>query len=189
MKNVLRGFSILFAASLASVAYAGSVPSFDVTVSNGAGKVGFKGKTRTDGSFATEKLEPGNYVVQLHSTNAMKGQAYMVVVGAGKKKVSTESVPGEKFAAGGVAMKIDVGAGTNIAGQITDAQQAGAQGNSKVKIIKGKRYVWQGPETGSNTGGRWVEEGTVSINNVSRGGTEVLGGLQERAQSGSGSGR
>lgn len=159
----------------------------EVTVSTAAGKVAFKGKTSTDGSFATGKLEPGSYVVQFSSTNAtVKGQAYMVVVGAGKKKVSTESLAGEKFAAGGVAMKIDVGAGTNIAGQITDARQAGAQGNSKVKIVNGKRYVWQGPETGSNTGGRWVEEGTVSVNNVSRGGAETLGALQDRSQAGSG---
>ncbi len=52
--------------------------------------------------------------------------------------------------------------------------------------MNGKRYVWVGPETGSNMGGRWVEEGSVVPGQARRGGAEGLQNAQERgAQSGS----
>jgi hypothetical protein len=102
------------------VAANGGIPSMNVTVSDASGKMAFKGATKSDGGFATEKLQAGNYVVQLSSKNsALKSGQYSIVVSAGTKKVVADSVPGQKFLAGGVAMKVDVGAGRNITGQVT----------------------------------------------------------------------
>jgi hypothetical protein len=44
-----------------------------------------------------------------------------LVIFAGKKKIVADAVEAEKFAAGGVAMKIDVAAGLNITGQVAPA--------------------------------------------------------------------
>jgi hypothetical protein len=79
----------------------------------------------------------------------LKGKKYALVVSAGKKKVSA-SIPGEKFARGGVAMKVDVGAGLNITGVVA-ADDAPISKNNK-------KMVWIAPELGSNLPGRWVEE-------------------------------
>jgi hypothetical protein len=102
----------------------------------------------------------------------------MLVVSAGKKKVAADTVAGEKFAAGGVAMKVDVGAGLNITGQVASAGAADAN----VKIIKGKRYVWvKGGETGSNIGGHWVEEGSRAAGNARTLSRSDLNRMQEHA--------
>jgi hypothetical protein len=88
--------------------------------------------------------------VQFNSSSAeFKGKQYAVVVSAGKKKVSA-NVPGEKFAGGGVAMKVDVGAGLNITGQV--AAQTGPVSKSN------KKMVWIPKQLGSNIPGHWVEE-------------------------------
>jgi hypothetical protein len=162
--NVTRNtlLFLLFAA-ISSINGAG-VPAIDVVVSDASGKVAFKGKTNADGTFSTPNLAPGNYVVQFNSkSSVLKGNQYALVVSAGKKKVAAGAVAGEKFAAGGVAMKVDVGTGLKITGQV--ASTAAADAN--VKIINGKRYVWvKGGETGSNIGGRWVEEGSRAASNV-----------------------
>ena len=104
----------LIAASLAS----GGIPLVNVTVSDASGKLAFKGATKSDGGFATEKLQAGNYVVQLSSKNALKAGQYSIIVAAGKKKVVANSVAGDKFLDGGVALKVDVGAGLGIVGQV-----------------------------------------------------------------------
>ena len=105
----------LVAGSLANAA----IPSVNVTVSDASGKQAFKGATKNDGGFATEKLQPGNYVVQFSSKNAaLKGGNYSIVVAAGTKKVVANGVAGEKFLAGGVAMKVNVGSRLNITGQV-----------------------------------------------------------------------
>jgi len=148
MKNILRFVPIAVFFIAISIVY-GAVPALNVTVSDASGKAAFKGATNTDGTFATTNLKPGNYVVQLNSTNsALKGNQYAVVISAGKKKVSANAVPGETFAAGGVAMKIDVGASVNITGQVIV--------ESKVTMKDGKKMVWLAPRIGSNMPGRWV---------------------------------
>ena len=48
----------------------------------------------------------------------MKGNLYAIVVSAGTKKVTAATLPGEKFAGGGVALRLVVGAGLNITGQV-----------------------------------------------------------------------
>lgn len=95
------------------------IPSINVTVSDSTGKAAFKGATKNDGEFATAKLPPGSYVVQFTTTNSsVKNGQYSIVVGAGNKKVVANAVAGAKFLGGGVAMKVEVGAGLNIAGQV-----------------------------------------------------------------------
>ena len=97
----------------------GGVPPVTVIVSDASGKAAFKGATKSDGAFATEKLQPGNYVVQFNSKNsAIKGGQYSIIVAAGKKKVVANAIAGEKFLGNGVAMKVEVGAGLNIVGHV-----------------------------------------------------------------------
>ena len=116
MKNLLLQLCLFLV--VASVANA-AVPPLNVTVSDSAGKTAFKGTTKSEGDFATAKLQPGSYVVQFTTTNsAVKNGQYSIVVGAGTKKVVANAVAGEKFLGGGVAMKVEVGAGLNVAGQV-----------------------------------------------------------------------
>ncbi len=182
----------LFVAAAYS-AQAGSSATVDVTVLKPDGKVAYKGKTAANGTFATGKLDPGNYVVQFNSDGpAMKGNQFAIVVSAGKKKISADAVDGEKFGKGGVAMKVEVVARMNITGQVTDALTATSSGTSaKVKIINGKRYVWVNPETGSNMGGRWVEESVAeagSLNSVRRSDASSLRHRQDHSDVSSGPG-
>lgn len=180
MKNPSRHLLLTLSLGLVSIATVAAMPPLDVTVSSADGKVAFKGKTNAGGTFATRNLAPGNYVVQFNSNSpAVKGNQYALVIGAGKQKVSAQAVAGSKFGAGGVAMKLEVGKGMNITGQVSSAMSGSANGktesNANVKIIKGKRYVWvKGGETGSNLGGRWVEEGSPEARNVGSMSTDAL---------------
>ena len=108
----------------------------------------------------------------------MKGSQFTLVVSAGKKKVAANDVAGEKFAAGGVAMKVDVGPKMKISGQVANAATA----DKNIKIINGKRYVWLPREMGSNIAGRWVEEGSPEASNVTRINQDGLRNMQDRAQ-------
>jgi hypothetical protein len=149
MKNMIRNTFLSLLLMAVSLAY-GAVPAVNVIVSDAGGKAAYKGATNTTGAFATAKLEPGNYTVQFNSNNAeLKGKQYALVVSAGKKKVSA-NVAGEKFARGGVAMKVDVGAGLNITGQIAAETGPVSKG--------GKKMVWIPPVLGSNMPGHWVDE-------------------------------
>ena len=148
MKKTIPG--LVLSLLLAAAAVASGVPPVNVVVSDKGGKAAYKGATNTSGAFATSKLQPGNYVVQFTSNSAeLKGKQYALVVSAGTKKVSA-NVAGEKFAGGGVAMKVDVGAGLNITGQV--AAQTGPTSKN------GKKMVWIAPILGSNMPGHWVEE-------------------------------
>ena len=118
MTNLIRGILLSFVLLGAGMAY-GGVPPMDVTVSDAGGKAAFKGATNANGTFATANLKPGNYVVQFKSSSGgMKGNHYAIVVSAGTKKVAAATVPGENFFGGGVALKVVVGAGLNITGQV-----------------------------------------------------------------------
>jgi hypothetical protein len=165
--------SLVLSLLLAAVAMAsGGVPSLTVVVSDKGGKAAFKGATNTSGAFSTSKLQPGNYVVQFTSKSAeLKGKQYALVVSAGTKKV-TANVAGEKFAGGGVAMKVDVGAGLNITGQVAAA-------NGPMSKDGKKKMVWIPKQLGSNVAGHWVEAdsaeavaaknaGIISTQDVSR---------------------
>ena len=147
----------------------------NVVVSDKGGKAAFKGATNTSGVFATSKLQPGNYVVQFTSSSAeLKGKQYAVVVSAGKKKVSA-NVAGEKFAGGGVAMKVDVGAGLNITGQVAAATGPMSKDGNK-------KMVWIPKQLGSNQPGHWVEEDSaeaVAAKNAGLLSTQDVNRMQE----------
>jgi hypothetical protein len=136
MKTLFPKFGLCLLLVAASVANAG-VPSMNVTVSDSTGKAAFTGATRNDGDFATAKLQPGNYVVQFTTKNsAVKGGQYAIVVAAGKKKVVANPVPGEKLLGGGVAMKVEVGAGLNITGQVSAGNSANNSAASRDSLRK-----------------------------------------------------
>lgn len=152
MKNMIRSTALFFLLIAASVN--AGVPVIKVTVSDASGKAAFKGATDAKGTFATANLKPGNYVVQFNATSGeVKGNHYGIVVSAGKKKVSAQGISGEKLTGGGVAMKVEVGAGLNITGQIDQDQRTVSK--------SGKKMVWIPPMLGSNMPGHWVEEGSA----------------------------
>jgi hypothetical protein len=120
MKNRILTVGLGLFLIVAAAAKGGGIPPMNVTVSDAGGKLAYKGATKNDGGFATEKLQPGNYVVQFSSKNsALKSGQYSIIVAAGTKKVVANSVAGEKFLSGGVAMKVQVGTGQNIIGHIS----------------------------------------------------------------------
>jgi hypothetical protein len=173
MKNMIRRIALALLFVAASVAY-GGVPPVNVTVADSGGKAAFKGTTNASGAFATANLKPGNYVVQFVSNSAAtKGHHYAIVVSAGKKKVAASAVPGEKLAGGGVAMKVDVGPGLNITGQVA-AEASGA-------VKNGKKMVWIGSKVGSNMPGHWVEEDSPEAKEARVRGTLDLGKAQDRS--------
>jgi hypothetical protein len=149
--SIIRNIFIGLLIAGASVAY-GAIPPITVLVADSSGKAAYKGTTDSKGTFATTKLQAGHYVVQFNSTSGnIKGQSYALFISAGKKKVQADSVAGEKFAAGGVAMKIDVAAGLNITGQVTTGLQTKVDKN-------GKKMVWIPQKLGSNLPGHWAAE-------------------------------
>jgi hypothetical protein len=118
MKNLFPKLWFFLWLAAGSFAHAG-LPSLHVTVSDPAGKAAFKGVTKGDGVFATAKLPAGNYVVQFTTTNSSaKSGLYSIVVAAGSKKVVANGVAGDKLLGAGVAMKVEVGTGLNITGQV-----------------------------------------------------------------------
>jgi hypothetical protein len=164
-KNMGRG--ILFCAGLwlaASVVHAAGVANVNVTVSDSAGKVAYRGKTDSNGVFASTTVGPGNYVVQFNAKNAAANRAdYGIYAAAGYHRVVAEAVAGSKLAGAGVAMRVKAASGTPIIGQVA---VGGATGLG-TKIVNGKRYVLVAPKTG-DIAPRWVEEGTTAGRNVTR---------------------
>ena len=151
MKYLTRAalFSVVFL--IASTGFAAGW--MKVTVFDGSGHVAFQGTTGSEGSFSTEALPPGRYIVQFNSkTGDVRGQHYALVVSAGTKKVIAHTVEGEKFLGGGVAMRIQNNSGRRITGQI------GAAFASRIDPKTGKMLVWLRPRVGSNMPGRWVSE-------------------------------
>jgi hypothetical protein len=170
MKKMIQSavVSLLFVG--AAMTY-GGIPPVNVVVSDKGGKGAYRGATNTSGAFATAKLQPGNYVVQFTSNSAeLKGKQYALVVSAGNKKVSA-NVAGEKFAGGGVAMKVDVGAGLNITGQV--AAQTGPTSKG------GKKMVWIPKQLGSNFAGHWVEEDSAEAKAAKAAGTLSIKSIQD----------
>ena len=178
-------WAIALLVGLGSTTYA-AIPPMEVTVFDASGRLAFKSPVNAGSTFATKDLPPGKYVVQFNTRSAaVKANQYLLVVAAGTKKVIADSVPGEKFLGGGVAMRVDVGPGLKITGQIANDQTT-ADGASRYRVINGKRFVWVTTETGSNLGGRWQEEGlsrmTANANVMS---TDELRRRQDNAGEGS----
>jgi hypothetical protein len=152
MKNLIRSTVLSLCFAIACMAY-GAVPSLNVTVSDASGKVAFKGSTDKTGAFTTGKVKPGIYDVQFTSPGAIPG-SYAIVVSAGVKKVSAAGIAGEKFAKGGVALKVNVQNLLNIVGQVSAESKNAVSTN-------GKKKVWIPPQAGSHMPGKWVEEGSA----------------------------
>ena len=180
---VCSAFAVLLGTAI--TAYCG-VPSVDVTVFDANAKVAFKGSTTANATFATQNLHPGNYVVQFNTkSTAVKDNHYLLVVSAGKKKVIAADVPGKKFNGGGVAMKVDVGPGSKITGQIATERALTLGDGPRYRVIDGKRYRWVSAELGSNLGGRWEEEGLPTARNIKGWGSDDFRKWQDRAGEGS----
>jgi hypothetical protein len=116
-KIIVRSLFLLFALG-APLAYA-TAPAINICVSDGAGKVAFKGVASVNAPFVTNNLAAGNYVVQFNASDStLRGHQYLLVVSAGRTKVSASSVAAEKFGQGGVAMRVTVAPGDKITGQV-----------------------------------------------------------------------
>jgi hypothetical protein len=162
------------------------VPSLEVTVFDSSGKVGFKGATNADGTFATANLQPGHYVVQFNTRSAAaKGNQYLVVVSAGKKKVVATGVSGEMFMGAGAAVKVNVGPGLKITGQVANEQIEVREGRLNYRVVGGQRFVWVPTELGSNVSGRWVEEGSTPSRHITRFSADGIRKFQEKGGEGS----
>jgi len=159
MSKIIRNTLLSFVFGAASIVY-GAVPAVSVTVADSGGKTAYKGATDSKGTFATGKLQPGGYTVQFNSKSAPKGATYALVVSAGQKKVSANSIAAEKLAGAGVAMKIDVGAGLNITGQVADQKSSSPVGKN------GKPMVWIPQRTGSNMAAHWAESDSAEAKEV-----------------------
>ena len=167
---------------LAVEAGAGAVPSMQVSVAAGAAKPSFRSLTRTNGTFTTDNLAPGRYVVQFNSKSAaLKGDHYLVVVLAGRKTLVSNAVPGENFLEQGIAVSVELSAPGKIVGQVASARELES---ANVRMIDGKRYFWVS-ETGSNLGGHWRQEGSVGSQNLVSLSQADIGKIQARAGEGS----
>ena len=164
----------------------GGIPSMDVTVFDATEKVVFKQSIKADAAFATGNLRAGNYVVQFNTkSQAVKNNHYLAVVSSGQKKVIAAAVRGERFMAGGAAMKIDVGSGMQITGKVVAEPAITQRDGSMVRVIDGKRYVWVESRVGSNFGPRWEEQSIANSNNVSSLSQDKMRRIQDSAYEGS----
>jgi len=167
-------------------AVSAEVPPIEVTVLDATGKVGFKGATNANGTFATANLQPGHYVVQLNTKSAAaKHHQYLLVVSAGKKKVIATGIPGEIFMGSGAAVKVSVGSGLKITGQIASEEIVGREAGVNYRVVGGQRFVWITAELGSNVHGRWVEESLAPSRNITLLSTAGIKKLQEKGGEGS----
>jgi hypothetical protein len=164
--------------ALASVAE-GAVPPITVMVSDASGKAAYKGSTDAKGAFGTPKLQTGNYTVQFNSKSAPKGGKYAFVISAGTKKVSANAIDAEKLAAGGVAMKIEVGAGLNISGQVVAEDKSSAPMGHN-----GKPMVWIPKKLGSNIAAHWAESDSAEAKEVLSSSSMSRQDLQNRQSQG-----
>jgi len=176
MKNILRSTFVGLAMTGASMAY-GAIPQMNVTVSDSSGKVAYKAATSSAGTFATGTLKSGGYVVQFNAKGAdVKGNNYALVVSAGKKKVVANGVNGDKFAAGGVAMRIQVESGLSITGQVAS--------DLKSMMKDGKKMVWIPKQLGSNLPGHWVEADSAEAKQAMTAGSYSIKNIQDKQAQG-----
>ena len=138
--RAMRTITVSLLAFLLGVAAvtASAAPAINVCISDTSGRVAFKGVTYVNAPFATGNLAAGNYVVQFNSSRAaLDGHQYLLVVAAGNTKVFANSVTPEKFDQGGVAMRVKVGPGAKIVGQV-------AREPAKISDISFERMqAWQ----------------------------------------------
>jgi hypothetical protein len=177
----MRGtlFAVVFACAVVGLVASdahGNVSGMDVTVSDAAGRLVYRGKTDAAGAFGTGRVAPGVYVVQLNAKKvALDRNDYGIFAAGGTHRVVADAVEGAKFASGGVAMRLKLKTATPIIGQVA----LGGTSALGTKIVDGTRYILMAPQTGSNIGPRWVEEGTQPARNVTRLRTDVADELYQ----------
>ncbi len=98
-----------------------------------------------------------------------------------QKPLISNAVAGERFAAGGVAGRMDVKNPIKMTGQVESTR---ALSRDNVKVINGKRYFFVRGEMGSNLGGRWVEEQSLRAPNVVAISADAFREMQERGSQG-----
>jgi hypothetical protein len=156
----------------------GAVPTISVAVSDSSGKTAYKGATNSSGLFMASKLTPGSYAVQFSSKDAPKGSHYTLALVAGTKKMSASAITAEKLAAGGVAMKIEVGAGGTIQGQV-------AAETGETRIGKnGQLMVWIPKRIGSNIPAHWAESDSAEAKEVMTSSSYSLKNMQNKQNQG-----
>lgn len=160
MKNTVRHILLLFALA-GTAAYGANMSGIDVVAKEkSTGQVVYQGKTDAAGKFTTETLAPGAYILEFRSK---QGGALQVAL-SGARRAKQMTLPG------GVAFSLEITPASKVLGKVTGepiltADQPAPKGTSKVKIVNGKRFVWVGPEIGSQMGGRWIpEEDAVATN-------------------------
>ena len=151
-----------------SAVYA-ELPPVKVTISTADGKLAYEGRTNERGIFRTGNVPSGDYVVQFRSGKAaMETNEYLLVVAAGKRKVIADALRGEQFGGGGVAMRLKVGAGMKIEGQIVSERSVTVSGSATERVINGRIYRWVQDSTGTHIGPHWEEVGIGSSRNIVR---------------------
>lgn len=136
--------ALIFGLSSAAALAAPAPKQFDViVVTEPGGKVVFKGETDGRGSFSTGKLEAGDYVLQFKAakTAGLERVLYSIAAVGGKRAVTARAVAGEKFAGGGVALRVQVAGGSRLAGRVAqgdldavqDVQAAAAAPKTKAQ--------------------------------------------------------
>jgi hypothetical protein len=177
MKTIARNIFIGLVFGAAAIC-SGAIPSVNVTVADSNGKTAYKGATDSRGIFASPKLTSGSYAVQFTSNNASKGSHYTVVVVAGTKKTFASAITAEKLAAGGVAMKIDVGPGRNIQAQVAEEDKSTRIGKN------GKLMVWIPKRIGSNLAPHWAESDSAEAKEVMTSSSYSLKNMQNKQNQG-----
>jgi hypothetical protein len=178
MKNIssiaIAGW-LVAAVSFASAA----VPEMRVIVSDASGHAAYKGATDSNGSFATGTLKPGQYVVQFNAKrNDVHGNNYALVVSAGTKKVVASAVAGEKFAGGGVAMRIEVPRGANMVGLVAS--------DLRTMMKDGKLLVWIPQQIGSHLPAHWAEADSADAKIAQTASSFSIKNLQDKQAQGVG---
>lgn len=144
----------LFAAFTASASYGGEqargVAGVDVVVKQNPSK---RAVTDARGNFAFDALAPGSYLLSFRARKAQDTKSittdkvavatsYSIKIDGTKRSVNQSGLTNDKLLAG-VDIRVDVGAGAKIRGQVS----AGAS----------KKMVWIPKEIGSNVPGHWAE--------------------------------
>jgi hypothetical protein len=165
---------------VAAVSFASAaVPEMRVTVSDANGYAAYKGATNSKGAFATGSLKPGQYVVQFNAKrNDVAGNNYALIVSAGKKKVVASAVAGEKFAGGGVAMRIEAGGGANIVGQVAS--------DLRTMMKDGRLLVWIPQRIGNHLPAHWAEADSADAKIAQTASSFSIKNLQDKQAQGVG---
>ena len=151
MNTISRSLVLFFAFFVCAAVYA--VPTVNIAVKPKAGGKAVKEvKSDSNGNFTIGTLAPGVYALEFRASKAadVKNKQFSIAV-AGITKSGSQSIPGDRLAAG-VAFSVEVAAkGPGVSGQIAEG----------ANTAKKKELVWVPPLLGSNLPGRWVEKGSA----------------------------